>query len=314
MSYDRRVLISGFRGQDGSLLVKALADCCRVVLIEGHDRILASPLAVPHDKVVVNLCDVQELVAVIKSYGITDIFWLAGPSKVYESWSDPLSCISFHINSTIALLEACKSVVKPPKVFLSGSSEIFDPAVDYYDETSAEAPQTPYAVAKLSVRKLAELYRDKYRLKIVYAILGNHESVHRPAKFLVGKVFAYVSAYQSGLRRPLELGNLGTVRDFGYAPEFAEIFVELMSADFSGDVVISSGEAISVQELIEAIFLWFNIPLDRISANDQQFSRTEAERRVGNTDKLERIIGRVPRLAGTKLAHQLCRDFEVSKQ
>jgi GDPmannose 4,6-dehydratase len=308
----RRALITGVGGQDGSLLAELLLD-------EGYDVTgLVRPGAPPYenldaveDRIELHEADLlnqTSLAQALRAARPTEVYNLAAPSFVPESWEQPVHTAEFAAVGATSLLEAIRIVDPRIRFYQASSSEIFgDPAESPQTEDTPLAPVTPYGVAKAYAHFSARSYRHRYGLYACSGILYNHESPRRPLKFLPRKVAHGAAAIALGLEDKLLLGDLDSTRDWGYAGDYVRAMWLMVQHDEADDYVISSGESHSVRELVECAFARVDLDWRDYVRADPALQRGSAElyRLVGNPAKARAKLGWEPDVDFTKLVHLL---------
>jgi GDPmannose 4,6-dehydratase len=308
----RRALITGVGGQDGSLLAELLLD-------EGYDVTgLVRPgapryenLDAVEDRIELHEADLlnqTSLAQALRAARPTEVYNLAAPSFVPESWEQPVHTAEFAAVGATSLLEAIRIVDPGIRFYQASSSEIFgDPAEVPQTEETRLAPVTPYGVAKAYAHFSARSYRHRYGLYACSGILYNHESPRRPLKFLPRKVAHGAAAIALGLEDELLLGDLDSTRDWGYAGDYVRAMWLMVQQDEPDDYVISSGESHSVRELVERAFTRVDLDWQDHVRVDPALQRGSAElhRLVGNPRKARAKLGWEPKVDFTKLVHLL---------
>jgi GDPmannose 4,6-dehydratase len=253
----KRALITGVGGQDGSLLAELLLD--RGYAVSGIAR--RSPDAYGDldaireriDVVEADLLDGAALRAALA--GADEVYNLASPSFVPQSWDAPVETAEFAAVGVTSLLEAVRAVAPEARVYQASSSEIFGaPRESPQTESTPLHPVTPYGVAKAYGHLIIGSYRARYGLHLSSGILYNHESPRRPESFLPRKVALGVARISLGKQDELVLGDLAARRDWGYAGDYVHAMWLMLQQDEPGDYVIASGESHSVEELAALAF------------------------------------------------------------
>jgi GDPmannose 4,6-dehydratase len=218
-----RVLITGISGQDGSYLAELL--CAESAEVHGTIRppLDREPpnLAGVRGQVVLHAADLSDpgsLAALVAELSPDEIYHLAAPAFVPESWRHPAATMREIAGCGAELLQAVRDHAPEAHVVLAGSREIFGAAAPSpQDEATRTAPSTPYGVAKLAVHQLIGLARERDGLHASSAILYNHESPRRPLSFISHKVTRAAAAIKLGRQQELALGDLDAVRDWSAA-------------------------------------------------------------------------------------------------
>ncbi len=301
-----RALITGIAGQDGSYLAeRLLADGYEVF---GFDRVATaadapnlSLVADRIDYIAGDLLTVGSLSAAVSAAAPDEIYHLAAPSFVPDSWNDPGQTIAAIVGSTAELLAAAVAAQQRPRVWVSASAEVFgDTNESPQSEESVMRPRTPYGVAKLAALGLVRTMRDHHGLFACGGILYNHESPRRPPQFLPRKVTRGAAAIALGQQSELLLGDLDAVRDWSDARDIVGGAVLAMRADGADDYVLASGEGRSVRQLVETAFSAAGIA-DRVESAvrvDPSFVRPpEPIAPVGDPSRAARQLGWKPQIS-----------------
>jgi len=253
----RRALITGIAGQDGSYLAEMLLE--RGDELSGFDRAeaFASPnldgvrgafAELPGD-----LLDPASIRAAVASARPDDIYHLAAPTFVPDSWDDPTQTLAAIAGATGTVLAAALEQAERPRVWVSTSSEVFgDAPSSPQDEQTPMRPRSPYGVAKLAAHGLVRTMRAHHGLFACSGITYNHESPRRPERFLPRKVTRGAAAIALGIESELVLGDLDAVRDWSDARDVMRGATLALDASEPGDYVLASGVGRSVRELAEA--------------------------------------------------------------
>ena len=261
-----RALITGIAGQDGSYLAeRLLADGYEVIGFDlaasaSEARNLAE-IAGQIEYIAGDLLEVGSLRSLIAASEADEIYHLAAPTFVPDSWEDPSSTMAAIVGSTSEILAAALKATTRPKVWVSASAEVFgDTDCSPQNEDSAMRPRSPYGVAKLAALGLVRTMREHHGLFACGGILYNHESPRRPPHFLPRKVTRGAAAIALGQQDELVLGDLAAVRDWSDARDIVGAIVLAMRAGQPSDYVLASGQGRTVGELVQAAFAAAGIP------------------------------------------------------
>jgi GDPmannose 4,6-dehydratase len=253
-----RALITGITGQDGSYLAEQLVAAGYAV--HGLVRPTSSlhNLAAVREQITLHEGDLGQPETVRQALVGSDpqeIYHLAAPTFVPDSWLDPAGTLRAIAGGTAELLEAVRELAPGAHIVLASSREIFgDPPSSPQNESTPCRPLTPYGVAKLAAHQLVGLARERHGLHASSAILFNHESVRRPARFVTRKVTRAAAAISLGLEDELLLGDLAAVRDWSSAPDVMSGLRLMAGHDQPGDFVLASGVGRTVGELVDVAF------------------------------------------------------------
>jgi GDPmannose 4,6-dehydratase len=295
---DRRALITGVAGQDGSYLAELLvANGYDVVGIVRDPTAPFENLAAVRDRIELvqaDLLDQEALAAAMRAHRPTEVYNLASPSFVPRSWEHPVETAEFAAVGVTSLLEAVRAVDTTIRVYQASSSEIFgEPSEVPQTESTPLSPVTPYGVAKAYGHFIVGSYRRRYGLHASGGILYNHESPRRPVDFLPSKVAHAAAAISLGLERELQLGDLDAQRDWGYAVDYVDAMWRIVQRDEPGDYVIATGELHSVRELTETAFSHVGLDWNDHVRVDESLKRGQAELHhlVGDAAKARDELG-----------------------
>jgi GDPmannose 4,6-dehydratase len=184
-----------------------------------------------------------------------ELYHLAAPTFVPDSWDDPTDTMAAIAGATATLLAAARDLDPASRVWLSASSEIFgDAGESPQTEQSPMRPRTPYGVAKLGAHGLVGAMRKRFGLFACSGITYNHESPRRPEQFLPRKVARGAAAIKLGLERELVLGDLDAVRDWSHAADVVRAAWLALQASEPSDYVIASGVGRTVRDLVDVAF------------------------------------------------------------
>jgi GDPmannose 4,6-dehydratase len=315
----KRALITGIGGQDGSLLAELLLE-------QGYEVVgLVRPGASRYDNLSgledrielyeADLLNQTSLAQALRAARPGEIYNLAAPSFVPESWDRPVQTAEFAAVGATALLEAVRAVDASIRFYQASSSEIFgEPREVPQTEATPLEPVTPYGVAKAYAHFIVHSYRRLYGMYACSGILYNHESPRRPLQYLPRKVAHGAAAISLGLQEELVLGDLDAQRDWGYAGDYVRAMWLMLQQDGPDDYVIASGESHSVRELVQCAFEHVGVDWERHVRVDPALQRGPAElhRLVGNPAKAHEQLRWGTEVDFTKLVQMLV-DADVER-
>jgi GDPmannose 4,6-dehydratase len=323
----RRVLITGVTGQDGGYLAERLVgDGDEVVgTVRAADGALERAglghLAGDVRLVEADLLDADGLRATIAAVRPDEIYHLAAPTFVPDSWRDPTGVTRAIVTATAAVL-AESAAIDGARVLVAASSEVFgDSGVSPQDESSPMRPRSPYGVAKLAAHGLVRTLREGQGRHLVSAVTFNHESPRRPERFLPRKVSAGVAAIAAGREEELTIGDLAAVRDWSHAADVVDGMVLALRHDVADDYVLASGVGHTVGELVDAAFRAAGIertvpgkdgaPRDRVVVDPRFVRPPERWPSVGDPSHARTALGWRPRYTFDALvAEMVAADLE----
>lgn len=257
---DRRALITGIAGQDGSYLAELLLGKGYSVsgVVERDPAITRPNLSEIESQVTLHAIDLTSrdaVEALIHSEQPDEIYHLAAPSVVPASWDDPVATLDFMCGSVVRLLDAIAEHAPGTRFFHAASSEIFRGTGNApQNELSPPRPTSPYGVGKLAGHTLVNSYRAQHDVFATSGILYNHESPRRPPSFVTRKIVNGAVAIKLGDTETLTLGDTSAQRDWGCATDYVNAMWLMLQADEPDDYVIATGKLRTVQDLVDTVF------------------------------------------------------------
>jgi GDPmannose 4,6-dehydratase len=257
----KKVLITGISGQDGSYLAELLLEkgyevygtVRRVSLLDQSQRYGR----INHIKDKLNLisCDITSFGSVfeaIQKVMPDEVYHLAAQSDVGLSSEDKFQTLHTNIDGTYNILESIKILNPKIKFYFAATSELFGKVRETpQNELTPFHPRSPYAVSKAAGYYATQNYRESYNMFCCSGILMNHESSRRGTEFVTRKIIDGLKNIKNGKQNYIELGNLDSKRDWGYAREYIEAMFLMLQQKEPEDFVIGTGEAHSVREFVE---------------------------------------------------------------
>ena len=316
---ERRALITGITGQDGSYLAELLLEkgyevygMTRRASTENVERI-----AHLIDRVTLlqgDLLDPPSLDAALRQSQPQEVYNLAAQSFVPTSWNQPVLTAEFTAVGVTRVLEAIRSVDPEIRFYQASSSEMFGKVREVpQTELTPFHPRSPYGVAKVYGHHITVNYRESYDLFAVSGILFNHESPRRGLEFVTRKISDGVARIKHGAADELRLGNLDAKRDWGFAGDYVEAMWLMLQQDEPLDYVIATGEEHSVREFAELAFERAGLDPDKHVVVDPRFLRpAEVDHLVGDASKARRELEWAPRTSFRELA-ELMVDADLER-
>ncbi len=268
-SLDKKALITGITGQDGSYLAELLLNKgykvygvvrrSSVFNTERIDHILSDAhlegersIGKSFFRIYGDLTDGSSLARIIRQIEPDEIYNLGAQSHVRVSFDVPEYTADVAALGTLRLLEAIRETDLNSKFYQASSSEMFGDAIETpQDENTPFNPQSPYACAKVFAFQITQNYRKSYGIFGSNGILFNHESERRGKTFVTRKISRGLARIKLGFDKCMYLGNLNSKRDWGYAPEYVEGMWMMLQQDEPDDYVLATGECHSVREYVE---------------------------------------------------------------
>jgi GDPmannose 4,6-dehydratase len=316
---ERRALVTGIGGQDGSLLAELLVqegyDVYGVVRRTASSYPNLDPLRDRLELIQADLNDQLALVRALRTVRPHEVYNLASVSFVPMSWEQPVLTAELAAVGATALLEAIREVDGSIRFYQASSSEIFgEPVETPQTETTPLAPLTPYGVAKAYAHFITRSYRLRYGLHASAGILYNHESPRRPLEFVPRKIANAAASIKLGLSGEVWLGDLGAQRDWGYAGDYVRAMWLMLQCGEPHDYIIASGELHTVEQLVRLAFERVDLDWQEFVHIDESLKRGSAELHdlVGDPSKAREQLGWEPEVSFEELVHLLV-DAELER-
>lgn len=299
----RRALITGITGQDGSYLAEFLLaqgyevhGLVRRTSAQGLERIqhLRGRLTLhPGD-----LCDQASLLRVLQFAQPHEVYNLAAQSWVPGSWAAPVATAEVTALGVLRMLEAVRAVNPAIRFYQASSSEMFGlpvPGQPMQNEQTRFWPRSPYGAAKVFGHQITVNYRESYGIFACSGILFNHESPRRGVEFVTRKVTRAAARIKLGLDRDLPLGNLDARRDWGFAGDYVRAMWLMLQQDEPDDYVVATGQSHSVRELVELAFARLGLdPVAHVRVDPALLRPADVEHLCGDASKARARLGWQP--------------------
>jgi GDPmannose 4,6-dehydratase len=310
----RRALVTGISGQDGSFLAELLlGEGYRVSgLLRGGP---SAPLGASEhlrsqlELVPGELLDHASLRAAVERVRPDELYHLAAPSFVPDSWERPAQTLAAIAGASTALLEVVRALDPAIRVFVASSGAMFGAAPEspQREETPCR-PDTPYAIAKLATHLQVAALRAHDGLYACSGILYNHESERRPERFVTRKITRAAAAVKLGLAHEVVLGDLAAQRDWSFAGDIVRGAWLMLQRERPEDYILASGAAHTVGEFADAAFACVDLEAERYVRVDPELVRPhEPTPLVGDPGKARRVLGWRPRLSFEELVERMVR-------
>jgi GDPmannose 4,6-dehydratase len=316
---EKRALITGITGQDGSYLAELLLErdydvygMVRRASTENFERI--NHLRDRITLVQADLLDPSSLVEALQEARPGEVYNLGAQSFVPTSWKQPVLTAEFTAVGVTRLLEAIRRVDPDIRFYQASSSEMFGKVREVpQNELTPFYPRSPYGVSKVYGHFITVNYRESYGLFAVSGILFNHESPRRGLEFVTRKITDGAARIKLGLVEELRLGNLDAKRDWGFAGDYVEAMWMMLQADEAEDYVIATGEEHSVRECAEIAFDYAGLDPEQYVKTDPEFLRpAEVDHLVGDSSKAREKLGWQPRVSFRELVEMMV-DADVER-
>ena len=346
---NKKALITGITGQDGSYLAELLLE--KGYEVHGTLRRSSSfnTGRIDHlyfdewvrdmkQKREINLhyadmTDSSSLIRIIQTIQPDEIYNLAAQSHVKVSFDVPEYTAETDAVGTLRLLEAVRilGLEKKTRIYQASTSELFGLVQEVpQKETTPFYPRSPYGVAKLYGFWITKNYRESYGMFAVNGILFNHESERRGETFVTRKITLAAARIAQGMQDKLYLGNMDARRDWGHARDYVECMWLMLQHDTPEDFVIATGEMHTVREFCTLAFAeaginlqWVGSGIDEkgvdkatgnilVEVDKKYFRPAEVEQLLGDPTKARTLLGWNPRKTSfAELVRQMVRhDME----
>lgn len=333
---NKRALITGITGQDGSYLAELLLEKGYEVYGTMRRKSALDYGNVAHIKERINfinadMTDIVSLQNAMQASCADEVYNLAAQSFVGTSWEQPLATAEVDAIGVTNMLEAVRMVRPSARFYQAATSEMFGKAQEIpQTENTPFYPRSPYGVAKLYGFWFTKNYRESFRMFACNGILFNHESERRGREFVTRKITYAVARIKHGLQSHLELGNLDAKRDWGYAKDYVHAMWLMLQKEKPDDYVVATNEARTVREFVSEAFKnvgirirWEGIGVDEVGKDEDTgkglvkvdpklFRPAEVEVLLGNPAKAEKELGWERQVAFPELVGRMVRnDMEV---
>jgi GDPmannose 4,6-dehydratase len=310
---NKTALITGVTGQDGSYLADLL-------LTKGYKVIgLVRRTVASNDEKYKNIShildnqnfmlesgdvtDSSSIWRLLDKYRPSEVYNLAAQSHVGESYHSPVSTSEIDAIGPLHILEAIRNIDKSIRFYQASTSEMFGDLPGPQSEVTPFSPVSPYACAKVFAHNMTATYRKSYGMYSCSGILFNHESPRRGENFVTRKITKAATRIKLGKQDVLELGNIDTHRDWGFAGDYVEAMWLMLQQDKPQDYVISTGETHTVREFVNLVFDMAGLDVDtQMRINPAFFRPHDVPHLLGDSTKAKNELGWFPKTNLTELA------------
>lgn len=283
-------LITGITGQDGSFLAEFLLEkgydvhgTIRRSSVDFRERIAHLEGTPNFHLHYADLSDSMSLVQVVAKVRPTEIYNLAAQSHVQVSFDSPEFTADVDATGVLRVLEAVRQcgLADTCRIYQASTSELYGKVEEVpQNENTPFHPYSPYAVAKLYGYWIVKEYREAYNMYCCSGILFNHESERRGETFVTRKITLAAARIAQGKQDKLYLGNLSSLRDWGYAKDYVECMWLILQQEKPEDFVIATGEQHSVREFCYLAFKHAGIELEFKGEGEDEVGIDKATGRV----------------------------------
>jgi len=308
----RHALVTGITGQDGSFITELLLEKSYAVtgMVRSDPACALGPSEHLRDRIELihgDLHDAGSLRHAVASVQPDELYHLAAPSFVPDSWRHPAATFEAITAATATLLEAVRDQSSHTRVFVAVSGAIFGAAAESPQrEDTACRPETPYAAAKLAAHQLVGQLRDREGIFACSGILYNHESERRPEQFVSRKITRAAAAIKEGIESDVALGELTAVRDWSFAGDVVRGAWLALQQDTPADYILSSGTGHTVAEFAQIAFAHVGLRAeDHVRVTDALRRAIEPTAPIGDPSRAREVLGWEPTLSFEQLVGRM---------
>jgi GDPmannose 4,6-dehydratase len=323
---NRKALITGITGQDGSYLAEFLlhkgyevhgvvrrssgTNLSRIERICNNENIMDKKFFLHYG----DLDNSSGVFDIVQSVQPDELYNLGGQSHVGMSFEVPEYTGDVSGLAVTRLLEAIRKTDKSCRFYQASSSELFGSTPPPQSETSAFHPRSPYAVSKLYGYWATVNYREAYGLHAGNGILFNHESPRRGNDFVTKKIARSVAKILAGRQKKLSMGNLDGRKDWGFAPDYVECIWLMLQQDSADDYVIGTGQNHPVKDFVTLAFEYVGLDWQKYVEVDPKFFRPSDVNTIqADISKAKRCLGWSPRINFEDLVY-IMMDYELAAE
>lgn len=319
----KRAFITGITGQDGSYLAELLLskgyevhglirrsstfNTSRIDHLYVDPHVDGAQLFLHYG----DLSDGARLVSLLANLRPDEVYNLAAQSHVRVSFDEPEHTGDTTGIGSVRLLEAVRLSGIHTRFYQASSSEMFGATPPPQSEATAFHPRSPYGAAKVYSYWITRNYREAYGMFAVNGILFNHESPRRGETFVTRKITRAAAAIRAGLQDHLYLGNLDSIRDWGYAAEYVEGMWRMLQVDEPDDYVLATGQSRTIRDFLDVSFGHLDLDWHDYVRFDERYLRpSEVDALIGDASKAKARLGWEPTVGPDELA-RLMVDADV---
>lgn len=313
---NKRALITGITGQDGSYLAEYLLslgyDVYGMVRRHSVPENQSSRLVNINDQITRiygDLTDEWSIAKIVKEVKPDEVYNLAAMSHVRISFDMPAFTIKTNSLGVLNMLETVRQECPETKFYQASSSEMFGNSIDsdgVQRLTTPMVPVSPYGCSKVMGYNLTRHYRDAYNMFACNGILFNHESPRRGTNFVTNKVVKTAVEIKKGLANRLELGNLDSCRDWGHSADYVRAMHMIMQNDCAHDWIVATGETRSVRELCKYTFDVLGMNYQDYVVQNEKFMRPEELKYLkGDSSDIRKKLGWQPKYSFETMINEM---------
>ena len=282
--------------------------------MQNAKRFLCEELDLGVDLVLWDMLDQERMKEVIEKYQPDEVYNFAAYSSGTGMFEEPVAIAEVNGVAIARILETVREVNPGIRFCQASSREIFGEALESpQSEKTPTNPRSPYGAAKLYADSMIRIYRQHYDLFACAAILFNHESPRRGAEFVTRKITMEAAKIKLGLAKALHLGNLDSLRDWGYAGDYVRAMWLMLQQPQADDYILATGQSHSVGEFCQLAFSYLDLDYrDYVEAVELDYRPEEVAPLVGRADKANSELGWEPEIQLKELVHMMV-DADMKK-
>lgn len=304
----KTALITGIKGQDGSYLAELLISKGYRVIgttrdVQRSSQSLPDSLNGKVELVCWDMLGQAEIENILSKYQPTELYNFASYSSGAGMFDDSVAIGNVNGLAVARILEAIRKVDQSIRFCQASSREVFGTAQESpQSETTPYNPRSPYGAAKLYADSMIRIFRQHYGLFACSAILYNHESPRRGLEFVTRKITREAAKIKLGQSKELHLGNLDTMRDWGFAGDFVRAMWLMLQQPEAGDYVVATGEVHSVREFCDCAFSHLGLNYkDYVREDSGAYRPSEPALLVGDISKARSLLGWRPQVGFSEI-------------
>ena len=319
MNNHKTVVITGAAGQDGLILGLKLVEVGHTVYGVVRNEFQAKLLTSYNPQIKVLILDSSNLMAVrkfLEEKQPHQIFHLSAKSSVANSWIDSENTLNTNVFQTLNWLNALHQLgMHATRFYQASSSEMFGlPKSHPQNEETLLHPRSPYGVSKVAAHHLVVNYRESYGQFASSGILFNHESPLRDTQFVTRKITNGVAQIARNKIKSITLGNIDISRDWGWAPDYVDGMISILSHDSPDDFILATGVSRTLKDFIACAFSVVGIKKwEEFVVIDEALIRpADVVSVVGDATKAHTTLGWTPSTTFDSMINQMvAHDLEV---
>ncbi len=308
----KTAFITGVTGMDGALLAELLLGKGYEVwgMVRRSSTVTTGRIAHILDRVHLvtgDMADSMSLLSAMEAAQPDEVYNLAAQSQVMVSFKMPDYTSDVTGVGVTRLLEIIHKSFPKTRFYQASTSEMFGKVCEVpQTERTPFHPRSPYAVAKVYAYHATRNFREAYGIFAVNGILYNHEAPTRGEEFVTRKITKAAARIKVGLQQRLQLGNLESKRDWGYAGDYVEGMWMMMQTETPDDYVLATGQTHKVQEFVERAFSRLDLDWREFVDHDPTMVRpSEVDLLLGDAHKARTELGWAPKVSFEDLVHMM---------